>query len=60
MFKLMKSRLLESDLRMEPRYGSEYCRIIVYTAYQDDEKKQVRSHTHVGTDVTCITYHTLP
>ena len=43
MHKLLKSRWLESDLRLEPRYGSEFCRVIVYTSYLDDEKKQVRA-----------------
>ena len=43
MNKLLKSRWLESDLRLEPRYGSEFCRVIVYTSYLDDEKKQVRA-----------------
>lgn len=32
---------MEVDLRLEPRYGSRWCRLVVYTSYLDDEKKQV-------------------
>ncbi len=32
---------MELDLRLEPRYGSRWCRLVVYTSYLDDEKKQV-------------------
>lgn len=40
-YKLLKDRWMETDLYVEPRYGADYCRVIVYTAYLDDEKKQV-------------------
>ena len=83
-YKLLKSRWMESDLRLEPRYGADFCRygrkllkytilhilkkcskkqyllplktkenygtpkyffikqrVVVYTSYMDDEKKQV-------------------
>ena len=50
---LLKSRWLESDLRLEPRYGSDFCRVIVYTSYLDDEKKQVSERTISDVDM-CI------
>ncbi|ELU01037.1 hypothetical protein CAPTEDRAFT_167175 [Capitella teleta] len=40
-YKLLKNRWMEIDLRLEPRYGADFCRVAVYTAYLDDEKKQV-------------------
>ena len=40
-YKLLKSRWMETDLRVEPRYGVDFCRVVVYTSYCDDEKKQV-------------------
>lgn len=40
-YKLLKDRWIETDLYVEPRYGADYCRVNVYTAYLDDEKKQV-------------------
>ena len=40
-YKMLNSRWMESDLRLEPRYGADKCRVIVFTSYTQDDKKQV-------------------
>ena len=40
-YQMLKNRWTESDLRLEPRYGAEFCRVIVFTSRVQEEHKQV-------------------
>ncbi len=44
-YKLLKSRWMESDLRLEPRYGADFCR---YRRPLEDPGAQLRSRFEEG------------